>query len=108
MTACRKNDGLFVTNYRMLIAESGYYPAASPLLVTHDLDMDVDPEALRKMVAISSGWLDLLPQGGYVVTVICSIAGETHRDAFLLFCALTVSVPVLVAALAVVLYSLGL
>jgi len=70
--------------------------------------MGVDPEALHRTVSISSGSLDSLPQGGYVVTTIRSIAGETHRDAYPAFGALSVGVPLLGAVLAVILFSLGL
>ena len=79
-----------------------------PLLAPHYLDMGVDPDALHRVVAISSGSLDSLPQGGYVVTTIRSIAGETHKDAYPAFGALTVIVPILGVVLAVVLFSLGM
>ncbi|MCJ1908419.1 GntP family permease [Planococcus ruber] len=89
-------------------SSSGGQAIALPLLAPHYLDLGVDPEALHRSVAISSGSLDSLPQGGYVVTTIRSIAGETHKDAYPAFGALTVVVPILGTVLAVILFSLGL
>lgn len=89
-------------------SSSGGQAIALPLLAPHYLDVGVDPDALHRVVAISSGSLDSLPQGGYVVTTIRSIAGETHKDAYPAFGALTVIVPLVGAALAVILFSIGL
>lgn len=87
---------------------SGGQAIALPLLAPHYLDMGVNPEALHRMVAISSGTIDSLPHGGYVVTTIRAIAGETHRDAYPPFGALTVVVPAIGVVLALVLFSLGI
>ncbi|NRS51461.1 GntP family permease [Brevibacillus sp. HB2.2] len=87
---------------------SGGQTIALPLLAPHYMDMGVNPEALHRVVAISSGSLDSLPHGGYVVTTIRAIAGETHKDAYPAFGALTVVVPILGVILAVVLFSLGM
>ncbi len=87
---------------------SGGQSIALPLLAPHYLDMGVNPDALHRVVAISSGSLDSLPHGGYVVTTIRAIAGETHKDAYPAFGALTVVVPLLGVVLAIVLFSLGL
>ncbi|WP_025784211.1 GntP family permease [Sporosarcina sp. D27] len=89
-------------------SSSGGQAIALPLLAPHYMDLGVDPEALHRTVAISSGSLDSLPQGGYVVTTIRSIAGETHKDAYPAFGALSVVVPLIGAALAVILFSIGL
>jgi len=89
-------------------SSSGGQAIALPLLAPHYLDMGVDPEALHRTVSISSGSLDSMPQGGYVVTTIRSIAGETHKDAYPAFGALTVVVPLVGAVLAVILFSFGL
>ena len=83
---------------------SGGQAIALPLLAPHYLDVGVNPEALHRVVAISSGTLDSLPHGGYVVTTIRAIAGETHRDAYPAFGALTVIVPAIGAVLAVLLF----
>ena len=87
---------------------SGGQAIALPLLAPHYLDIGVNPEALHRVVAISSGTIDSLPHGGYVVTTIRAIAGETHRDAYPSFGALTVVVPAIGVVLALVLFSLGI
>lgn len=87
---------------------SGGQTIALPLLAPHYMDMGVNPEALHRVVAISSGSLDSLPHGGYVVTTIRAIAGETHKDAYPAFGAMTVIVPIFGVILAVVLFSLGM
>lgn len=89
-------------------SSSGGQAIALPLLAPHYLDIGVDAEALHRTVSISSGSLDSLPQGGYVVTTIRSIAGETHKDAYPAFGALSVVVPLIGACLAVILFSIGL
>ncbi|MCL6586309.1 MAG: GntP family permease [Anoxybacillus sp.] len=87
---------------------SGGQAIALPLLAPHYLDMGVNPEALHRVVAISSGALDSLPHNGYVVTTIRAICGETHRDAYGAVGALTVIVPALGTILAIILFALGL
>lgn len=87
---------------------SGGQTIALPLLAPHYMDMGVNPDALHRVVAISSGSLDSLPHGGYVVTTIRAIAGETHKDAYPAFGALTVIVPILGVVLAVILFSIGM
>lgn len=68
----------------------------------------VDPNALHRVSALSSGALDSLPHGGYTVTNIRIICGETHKVAYPAAFATTVVVPLAGAALAVVLFTLGL
>ncbi|MBY0098445.1 GntP family permease [Mesobacillus maritimus] len=87
---------------------SGGQAIALPLLAPHYIDMGVNTEALHRTVAISSGALDSLPHNGYVVTTIRSICGESHQDAYGAVCALTVIIPVIGLALAIILFSLGL
>ena len=60
---------------------SGGQAIALPILAPHYMDMGVNPEALHRVAAISSGALDSLPHNGYVVTTVRSICGETHKDA---------------------------
>lgn len=85
---------------------SGGQTIALPLLSPHYLDVGVDPEALHRVAAISSGALDSLPHGGYVVTTIRAIAGESHKDAYPAFGAMTVVVPLLGVILAVILFTI--
>ena len=58
--------------------------------------------------AASSGALDSLPHGGYTVTNIRIICGETHKAAYPAVFATTVAVPLLGAVVAVLLFSVGL
>jgi H+/gluconate symporter-like permease len=89
-------------------SSSGGQVLALPLLAPHYLDMGVNPEALHRVVAISSGALDTLPHNGYVVTTIQSVCGETHRAAYGPMAAATVVMPALGLVLAIILFSLGL
>ena len=68
----------------------------------------VDPSALHRVAALSSGALDSLPHGGYTVTNIRIICGETHKAAYPAAFATTVAVPLLGAVVAVLLFSVGL
>lgn len=88
-------------------SSSGGQTIALPLLGPHFLDMGVDPDALHRTVSLSSGTLDSLPHGGYAVTTIRSIAGETHKDAYSAFGAMTVIVPLVGVVLAIILFSFG-
>ncbi|MGO1059765.1 GntP family permease [Planococcus sp. FY231025] len=87
---------------------SGGQVIALPLLAPHYIDLGVNTEALHRTVAISSGALDSLPHNGYVVTTIQGICGETHKAAYGAMGAVTVIVPLLGLAIAIVLFSLGL
>ncbi|MFJ7827129.1 GntP family permease [Psychrobacillus sp. NPDC096623] len=88
-------------------SSSGGQTIALPLLAPHYMDMGVNPEALHRVVAISSGALDSLPHNGYVVTTIQSICGEKHSAAYWPVAATTVVVPLLGTAIAIILFSLG-
>ena len=87
---------------------SGGQAIALPLLAPHYLDMGVNPEALHRVAAISSGALDSLPHNGYVVTTVRAICGESHQDAYNPVAAVTVIVPVIGVAIAIILFSFGL
>lgn len=87
---------------------SGGQAIALPILAPHYMDLGVNPEALHRVAAISSGALDSLPHNGYVVTTVRSICGETHKDAYGAVGALTVIVPAIGVIIAIVLFSLGL
>jgi H+/gluconate symporter-like permease len=84
---------------------SGGQSIALPLVAPHYLDQGVDPEALHRVVAIASGGLDSLPHNGYVVTTVRAICRESFAAAYPAVGALTVVVPALGTALAVVLLS---
>lgn len=85
---------------------SGGQSIALPELAPHYLDAGVNPDALHRVVAISSGALDSLPHNGYVVTTIRSICGETHQAAYAPMGALTVVIPLLGTLLALALFIL--
>ncbi|MBL4801961.1 MAG: GntP family permease [Emcibacter sp.] len=87
---------------------SGGQAIALPLIAPHYLDAGVDPDALHRVIAITSGGLDSLPHNGYVVTTIRAICGETHQTAYLPVAALTVVIPFIGAGLAIALFALGL
>ena len=86
---------------------SGGQSIALPLIAPGYLDAGVNPEALHRVVAISSGALDSLPHNGYVVTTIQSVAGEKHKDAYWSVAATTVVTPVIGVIIAIILFSLG-
>ncbi|MED5523842.1 GntP family permease [Gallaecimonas pentaromativorans] len=85
---------------------SGGQVIALPAVAPHYLQLGVDPSALHRVVAISSGALDSLPHNGYVVTTIRAICGERHEDAYWPLAALTVVVPIFGVILAIALFSL--
>jgi H+/gluconate symporter-like permease len=85
---------------------SGGQVIALPLLAPHYLALGVSPDALHRVVSLSSGALDSLPHNGYVVTTIRAICRETYQGAYPAVAALTVIVPVIGTALAVLLFSL--
>ncbi len=85
---------------------SGGQTIALPLLAPHYLDMGVNPEALHRVVAISSGALDSLPHNGYVVTTVRAVCGETHRNAYGPVGVLTVIVPAIGTVVALALFAL--
>lgn len=87
---------------------SGGQAIALPLIAPHYLEAGVDPDALHRVIAITSGGLDSLPHNGYVITTIRAICGETHRTAYLPVAALTVVIPFVGAVLAIILFGLGL
>jgi H+/gluconate symporter-like permease len=85
---------------------SGGQTIALPLLAPHYLQQGVDPQALHRIVAISSGGLDALPHNGYVVTTIRAICKDSFREAYPAVAVLTVIVPALGMILAVALFAL--
>lgn len=84
---------------------SGGQVIALPAVGPHYLDMGVSPEQLHRVVSISSGALDSLPHNGYVVTTIRGICNESHKDAYWAVGAVTVVVPLIGLALAILLFN---
>lgn len=85
---------------------SGGQAIALPIIAPHYLAQGVAPDALHRVVALSSGALDSLPHNGYVVTTIRAICREPYRAAYPALGALTVIVPAIGTALAVLLFCL--
>ncbi|MFA5495918.1 MAG: GntP family permease [Porticoccaceae bacterium] len=85
---------------------AGGQSIALPILGPHYTGLGVDPDALHRVVAISSGALDSLPHNGYVVTTIRAICNEKHRDAYGPVGILTVIVPLLGLIVALALFLL--
>ncbi len=83
---------------------SGGQAIALPLLAPHYTDLGVNPEQLHRVVSISSGALDSLPHNGYVVTTIRAICGESYKDAYGAMAAMTVVLPLIGVALAILLF----
>ena len=84
---------------------SGGQTIALPLIAPGYLDAGVDPNELHRVVAIASGGLDSLPHNGYVVTTIRAICGETHASAYAPLGKLTVIVPFIGLAFAILCFS---
>jgi H+/gluconate symporter-like permease len=84
---------------------SGGQTIALPLIAPHYIAEGANPEELHRVVAISSGALDSLPHNGYVVTTIRAICGETHARAYPAVAALTVVIPTVGLAVALLLFA---
>lgn len=84
---------------------SGGQTIALPLIAPGYIEAGANPGELHRVVAIASGCLDSLPHNGYVVTTIRAICGETHRAAYGPVGALTVVLPMLGLAVALVLFA---
>lgn len=78
---------------------------ALPLVAPGYIAKGVAPAALHRVAAIASGGLDSVPHNGYIVTTI-NLCGETHKDAYMPIFWLTVVLPFVSCALAIVLFTL--
>lgn len=61
---------------------SGGLGIALPILAPIYTKLGVDPGAMHRISALASGGLDAMPHNGYVVTLIRSIAKDTHKRAY--------------------------
>jgi H+/gluconate symporter-like permease len=85
---------------------SGGQAIALPILKPIYIDqLGVAPRALHRVVSIASGSLDSLPANGYIVMLIRTICGETHARAYGPIFVLTVVIPALGTALAILLFA---
>lgn len=85
---------------------SGGQAIALPIVSSLYVSQGVDPSALHRIVAISSGSLDSLPHNGYVVTTVRAICRERFAAAYPAMAVLTVVIPLLGLAAALLLFSL--
>lgn len=76
-------------------------PIITPIYI---LKLGVSPRALHRVVVIASGSLDSLPANGYLVMLIRNICGESHARAYGPVFVLTVLIPSLGTALAILLF----
>ena len=84
---------------------SGGLGIAIPLVGPTYVEMGVAPAALHRVASIASGALDSVPHNGYIVTLL-NLCGETHKDAYMPLFWLTVVLPFMACALAIVLFQL--
>lgn len=61
---------------------SGGLGIALPILAPIYTKLGIDPSAMHRVSALASGGLDAMPHNGYVVTLIRSIAKDTHKRAY--------------------------
>ncbi|WP_068677251.1 GntP family permease [Oceanobacillus sp. Castelsardo] len=85
---------------------SGGLGIALPILAPIYLAQGVDPGAMHRVSALASGGLDSLPHNGYIVTTVRAICGETHKRSYKPILLLSVILPTIVLALAVIMYSI--
>ncbi|WP_078379912.1 GntP family permease [Sutcliffiella halmapala] len=83
---------------------SGGLGIALPILGPIYMAQGLDPGAMHRISALASGGLDSLPHNGYIVTTINGVCKETHKRAYFPVFIMSVVVPTIFLALAVVLY----
>ena len=76
-------------------------PAIAPIYVAQG----VIPEAIHRVASIASGALDSLPHNGYVVTTL-NICGLSHKEGYFPVFMLTVVLPSIGTALAILLFTI--
>ena len=70
------------------------------------MKMGLDPGAMHRISALASGGLDALPHNGYVVTLIRSIAKDTHKRAYWPLAMVSVVITTIGMLIAIVLFSI--
>lgn len=84
---------------------SGGLGIALPILAPIYSAQGLDPGAMHRISALASGGLDSLPHNGYIVTTINGVCKETHVRSYKPVFVLSVIVPTVFLALAVILYT---
>jgi H+/gluconate symporter-like permease len=83
---------------------SGGLGIALPILAPIYMAQGLDPGAMHRISSLASGGLDSLPHNGYIVTTINGVCKETHKRAYFPVFVMSVIIPTIFLALAVVLY----
>ena len=84
---------------------SGGLGIALPILAPIYAQMGLHPVAMHRVSALASGGLDALPHNGYVVTLIRSIAGDTHKRAYWPLAMVSVVITTIGMFVAIILFS---
>ena len=84
---------------------SGGLGIALPILAPTYVAQGLDPAAMHRISVLASGGLDSLPHNGYIVTTIRAVCNETHERAYKPIFILTVAIPLVAVALAILLYT---
>lgn len=84
---------------------SGGLGMAIPAIAPIYMAQGILPEAIHRVASIASGALDSLPHNGYVVTTL-NICGLSHKEGYFPVFMLTVVLPSLGTALAILLFTL--
>jgi H+/gluconate symporter-like permease len=71
------------------------------------LSIGLSPEAFHRIASLASGGLDTLPHNGAVLTLL-TITGMTHRDSYLDIFVVSLLIPLLSVAVAILLASFGI
>ena len=87
---------------------SGGQVIALPIIAPVFMAQGVNAEQLHRIVALSSGALDLFPHNGYVVTTIRAICGDTHKRAYWPMALVGGVVPLIGLVLCLILFKLGI
>ena len=87
---------------------SGGQVIALPIIAPVFMAQGVNAEQLHRIVALSSGALDLFPHNGYVVTTIRAICGDTHKRAYWPMAMVGGVVPLIGLVLCLILFKLGI
>lgn len=86
---------------------SGGLGIALPILAPIYANMGLHPGAMHRVSALASGGLDALPHNGYVVTLIRSISGETHKRAYWPLAMVSVVITTIGMFVAILLFSIA-
>lgn len=85
---------------------SGGLGIALPILAPIYTKMGLHPGAMHRVSALASGGLDAMPHNGYVVTLIRSIAKDTHRRAYWPLAVVSVVITTIAMLIAIALFSI--